>query len=241
MQTNSTSKHSPGEDTVTFRRRDFYAALTILAFCAGVFLGYLIWGNAFARSARAAATDAPTEQSKAVRYDIPVDGFPSIGPKDAPIIIIEFSDYQCPFCRKWHDEVYKTLLEAYPGKIKFVYRNLPLTSIHPQAFPAAEAALCAGEQNGYWAFHDKLFSGKTLGSELYLQYAEEFDLDIVSYTSCIANRKYKAIVQADSDFATDLGLRSTPTFFINGIAIVGAQPLDVFKQVIDKELVGELF
>lgn len=213
----------------------------MLAFCAGVFHDYPIWGNVFARSARAASTDTLIEQSKAVRYDIPVDGFPSIGPKDAPIIIVEFSDYQCPFCRKWHDEVYKMLLEADPGKIKFVYRNLPLNSIHPQAFPAAEAALCAGEQNGYWAFHDKLFSGKTLGSAVYLQYAEELDLDIVSYKSCIAHRKYKDTVQADSDFAVDLGVRSTPTLFINGIAIVGAQPLDVFKQVIDMELAGELF
>lgn len=239
MRKNDTSKQSSVEDTITFKHRDFYATLTLLVFSAGVFLGYLIWGTGFAGSARAASIDAPTEQSKTVRYDIPVDGSPSIGPQDAPIVIVEFSDYQCPFCQKWHDEVYKRLLEAYPGKIKFVYRNLPLTSIHPQAFPAAEAALCAGDQNAYWQFHNKLFSGKTLDSKVYLQYAEELDLDVVSFESCIANRKYKDTVQADSDFAADLGVRSTPTFFINGLAVVGAQPLDVFKQVIDKELVGE--
>jgi len=214
--------------------------LTVLALAAGVFLGYLIWGTGSIGSVQAAAIDTPTEEPKIVRYDIPVDGSPSTGPEDAPIVIVEFSDYQCPFCQKWHEEVYAKLLAAYPGKIKFVYRNLPLTSIHPDAFPAAEAALCAGDQNAYWQFHDKLFSGKTLGSKIYSQYAEGLGLDMVAFESCITNRKYKAVVQGDSDFAVGLGIRSTPTFFINGIAVVGAQPLDVFKQVIDKELAGKL-
>ena len=240
MKINNTPKQSFSEDTITLKRRDFHATLTVLALAAGVFLGYLIRGTGSTSSVQAAAIDTPTEEPKIVRYDIPVDGSPSTGPEDAPIVIVEFSDYQCPFCQKWHDEVYESLLAAYPGKIKFVYRNLPLTSIHPDAFPAAEAALCAGDQNAYWQFHDKLFSGKTLGSKVYIQYAEGLGLNMVSFESCITNRKYKDIVQRDSDFAVDLGVRSTPTFFINGIAVVGAQPLDVFKQVIDKELAGEL-
>ena len=240
MKINNTPKRSSNEDTITLKRRDFHATLTVLALAVGVFLGYLVWGTGSTGSVQAAAIDTPTEAPKIVRYDIPVDGSPSTGPEDAPIVIVEFSDYQCPFCQKWHDEVYESLLAAYPGKIKFVYRNLPLTSIHPDAFPAAEAALCAGDQNAYWQFHDKLFSGKTLGSKVYIQYAEGLGLNMVSFESCITNRKYKDIVQRDSDFAVDLGVRSTPTFFINGIAVVGAQPLDVFKQVIDKELAGEL-
>lgn len=239
MTTNNTPQQSFNEDTITFRRRDLYATLTVLAFAAGLFLGYRIWGMGSIGSAQAAAIDPPAEEPKIVRYDIPVDGSPSTGPQDAPIVIVEFSDYQCPFCQKWHEEVYANLLAAYPGKIKFVYRNLPLTSIHPEAFPAAEAALCAGDQNAYWQFHERLFNSKTLAREVYLQYAGELDLDMTSFESCITHRKYKDVVQEDSDFAVDLGIRSTPTFFINGIAVVGAQPLDVFKQVIDKELAGE--
>jgi protein-disulfide isomerase len=175
-----------------------------------------------------------------VRYDVESEGFPSIGPEDAPITIVEFSDYQCPFCRRWHQEVYQPLLNEYPGKIKLVYRHLPLSSIHPDAFSAAEASMCAGEQNAYWQFHDKLFSSEALGNDVYLQYAQELGLDAESFEACLTAHKYQEAVQADSDFAVNLGIRSTPTFFINGLAIVGAQPLDVFKQVIDKELAGEI-
>ncbi|MCK7526851.1 MAG: DsbA family protein [Ignavibacteriales bacterium] len=153
---------------------------------------------------------------------------------------MEFSDYQCPYCRRWHEQVYEPLLNAYPGKIRMVYRHLPLTSIHPDAFPAAEAAMCAGEQNSYWPFHEKLFSSDALGSAVYTQYAQELGLDMTAYGSCITERRYQEAVQADLDFAVNLGVRSTPTFFINGLAIVGAQPLDIFRQVIDQELAGEI-
>ena len=121
-----------------------------------------------------------------------------------------------------------------------MFRNLPLTSIHPDAFSAAEAALCAGEQDAYWEFHDRLFGGELLGTAVYLQYARDLSLELTSFEACLNSRKYQDEVQADSDFALNLGVRSTPTFFINGLAVVGAQPLDVFKQVIDKELAGEI-
>ena len=181
-----------------------------------------------------------TEEPQYTRYDIPIAGFYSLGLSDAPITIVEFSDYQCPFCQRWHAEVYEDLLAAYPGKIKFVYRNLPLTSIHADAQSAAEAAMCAGEQNVYWQYHDKLMSSQLLGSGIYTQFAEELNLDMTTFESCVSTQKYKAVIQADSDFALDLGVQSTPTFFINGLAIVGAQPLNVFQQVIDKELAGEI-
>jgi protein-disulfide isomerase len=175
-----------------------------------------------------------------IRYDIPSEGFPSIGPQDAPITVVEFSDYQCPFCRRWHEQVYQPLLNAYPGKIKVVYRHLPLTSLHPDAFSAAEAAMCAGDQNAYWQFHEKLFSSDSLGRDVYVRYARDLDLNMTSFEACLTERKFQEAVQVDLDFAVNLGVRSTPTFFINGLAIVGAQPLDVFKQVIDKELAGEI-
>ena len=239
-----------GEETFTFKRSHFYAVVTVLAFAAGVLLGYVMWGfqpaGGQGTAAQTAAqpsgpvADAPATQPQFKRYDIPSEGFPAIGPADAPITIVEFSDYQCPFCRRWHQEVYEPLLAAYPGKIKLVYRNLPLTSIHPDAFGAAEAAMCAGEQDAYWPFHEKLFSSETLGSQVYTQYAQELSLDVDKFQSCLTDQKYRAAIQADSDFAVNLGVSSTPTFFINGLAIVGAQPLDVFKQVIDKELAGEI-
>lgn len=234
------------EETVTFKRSHFYSVLTVFAFAAGVLLGYVVWGFDSASeipvvSAQAGGpvVEAPVTQVPQ-RYEVASEGFPSIGPSNAPITIVEFSDYQCPFCRRWHEQVYESLLNAYPGKIRMVYRHLPLTSIHPDAFPAAEAAMCAGEQNAYWQFHEKLFSSDALGSSVYAKYADELGLDMDTFQSCISERRFQEAVQADLDFAVNLGVRSTPTFFINGLAIVGAQPLDIFKQVIDKELAGEI-
>ena len=136
--------------------------------------------------------------------------------------------------------MYEALLDSYPGQIRVVYRHLPLTSIHPDAFSAAEAAMCAGEQDAFWSYHEKLFSSETLGSQVYTQYAQELTLDITAFESCMTAHKYQEAIQTDSDFAINLGISSTPTFFINGLALVGAQPLDAFKQVIDKELAGEI-
>lgn len=226
------------EDTITFRRKDFYAAISLLTFLAGIMVGYLIRGPIAAQAAPLSNTPVANQQ-ETVRYEIPVDGAPFLGPKDAPITIVEYSDYQCPFCKKWNKETYKSLLAAYPGKIKFVYRNLPLTSIHPSALPAAEAALCAGDQNAYWQFHDKLFAGETLGDDIYTQYAQDLGLNMAVFQNCVTSHKYKDSIQKESDYIIGLGVRSTPTFFINGIAVVGAQPLDVFKQIIDKELARE--
>jgi protein-disulfide isomerase len=240
------------EETITFKRSHFYAGVSVLTFLAGIFIGYLVWGvgilpglgksTTAVTQAQGPAAEAPvvTAEPEYTRYEIPTDGFYFRGPADAPITIVEFSDYQCPFCRRWHDEVAQALYDSYPNQIRLVYRNLPLTSIHPDAQSAAEAALCAGDQNAYWEFHDKLFSGELLGKSTYLQYAQELNLNITTFEACIDNRTHQAAVEADSEFAVNLGVRSTPTFFINGLAIVGAQPLDVFKQVIDKELAGEI-
>jgi protein-disulfide isomerase len=237
------------EDTVTFKRSHFYSVLTVLAFAAGVLLGYAVWGfespgataPVAANQPSGAIAEAPvTQQAEFRRYDIPIEDSYAIGPADAPITIVEFSDYQCPFCRRWHDEVYEPLLAAYPGKIRMVYRHFPLTSIHPDAMSASEAAMCAGEQDAYWNFHEKLFSSDSLGKAAYIQYAQDLGLNMADFETCLTAHKYQQAIQADIDFAVNLGIRSTPTFFINGLAIVGAQPLDVFKQVIDKELNGEI-
>jgi len=242
------------EDTVTFKRSHFYSVLVVLAFATGILVGYLAWGmgtapfggppqsTQMASQPNGPVVEAPlaTQEPEYIRYDIPTQGAYALGPENAPITIVEFSDFQCPFCRRWHEEVYQPLLAAYPDKIRLVYRHLPLTSIHPDAFPAAEAAMCAGEQDAFWQYHDKLFSSETLGNEIYTQYAQELSLDTTSFEACMTDHKYQEAVQVDTDFAIDLGIRSTPTFFINGLAVVGAQPLDVFKQVIDKELAGEI-
>ncbi len=207
-----------------------------IVFLLGLGSGWFIWGSSSAQPAT--QVEVP---EKVTRYDIPVDDDPSIGPADAPITIVEFSDYQCPYCKRWYDSVYSSLLADYKGKIRFVYRDLPLSSLHPDAQSAAEAADCAGEQGAYWPYHDALFGGKYgLGAPAYAQYARELNLDVAAFNTCTAEHRYKDEVDADASFATNRGITSTPVFFINGLYVVGAQPYEVFQQIIDKELAGEI-
>jgi protein-disulfide isomerase len=241
------------EEFVTFKKSHFYSILVVLAFAVGLFVGYVAWGRGTVATTPSAASAAEQQQpsgqvveapqptkSAYARYDIPIEGYPSLGPDDAEIVIVEFSDFQCPYCRRFHDETYQALLNAYPGQIRFVYRNLPLTSIHPSAMPAAIASLCANDQNAYWDYHEKLFSSETLDEATYIQYATDLGLDVETFTACLSSGSHDEFIQQDMEFSLGLGVQSTPTFFVNGLAIVGAQPLASFQQLIDKELAGEI-
>ena len=235
-------------------RFNAYIVLVPLVFLFGLTLGYMIWGRDGATAAApqpaqvaaqpeaAAAVEpaaAPTQEFR--RYPVPVDDDPALGKADAPITIIEFSDFECPYCQRWYTEVYKNLLETYPDTVRFVYRDFPLTSIHPNAQPAAEAANCAYEQGAFFEFHDKLFSMELgLNPDAYQQYASQLGLDVEKFSQCVEERRYQQEVEADLEYAANLGVNSTPTFFINGIPVVGAQPYEVFEYVIEKELAGEL-
>jgi protein-disulfide isomerase len=179
-------------------------------------------------------------QGAVKRYNVSTDDDPAIGPSNAPITLIEFSDFQCPYCRSWHEQVYNRLRQEYPDKVRIVYRDFPLFSIHPDAEPAAEAANCANEQGKFWEFSDRLFSGSQLGEQTYLGYANDLGLDLDKFKTCIQSGRFRDEVMGDYQYASSLGVQSTPTFFLNGLPLVGAQPYEVFKQVIDKELAGEI-
>lgn len=208
---------------------EFLWLMLPIVFLLGLGTGWLLWAG----SKPAAVADS----GAATRYDVAEAGNPAIGPANAPVTIIEFSDYQCPYCKNWYDTVKTRLLADYAGRIRFVYRDLPLTSIHPEAQGAAEAANCAGEQNAYWEYHDALFNGKYgLSTQAYPEYAMELGLDVVAFKVCIVERRYQDEVNADANVGISLGLNGTPTFFVNGLKLVGAQPYEVFQQVIDNEL-----
>jgi protein-disulfide isomerase len=202
-----------------------------LAFLLGLGGGYLLWGM----KPPAAAADTNTVK----RVDISTDDDPSIGPVDAPVTIIEFSDYQCPYCQVWYKQVYQQLLASYPGKILFVYRDLPLP-MHPEALPAAEAANCAGEQNAYWKYHDALFDQQYgLNRAAYDHYATDLGLDLQAFDACLDSHRYQSEVQADANDASRVGISGTPSFVINGRILVGALPFSDFKTVIDEELAAK--
>jgi len=233
-------------NTITFKRSHLYAVMIPLAFVLGLSVGFLFWGRNQPQSApaQAAVQDGqvatPTQQPIR-RYDVPTGDNPSLGPANAAITIIEFSDYQCPYCRKWEMEAWPQIQAAYPGKIRLVYRDFPLYSIHPESESAAIAAWCAGDQNKYWEFHDLLFSDTLpLGQDSYIKYASQVNLNADQFKQCITTQKFKDTVSNNYTYASNLGVSSTPTFFVNGIPLVGAQPFESFKQLIDKELAGEI-
>jgi protein-disulfide isomerase len=168
--------------------------------------------------------------------EIDEDDDPVLGNDDAPITIIEFSDFRCPYCKRFQQETFAELLAGYPDQIRFIYRDFPVVG----GFEAAVASECADEQGDYWAYHDLLFSGEQpeLSKEAYLAYAEKLALDLEEFESCLDDGRYASEVEADAVYAAGLGVTGTPTFFINGIPLIGAQPLSVFAQIIDSELEG---
>ncbi len=218
------------------RKSSLWVVLLVLAFGAGLATGYFTWGSPTAQAAAPGNAAAVSTPAPIQRVNVTVDGNPSLGPDNAPVTIIEFSDFECPYCKQWFTSTWPQLQKAYGSKIRLVYRDLPLTDIHPDAEPAAEAAGCAGEQNQYWAYHDRLFSSSSLGQNVYISYATALKLDVTKFTDCLNSHRYQADIQADAQYGKSLGITGTPTFFVNGIPMVGAQPFSVFKTIIDQEL-----
>jgi len=172
---------------------------------------------------------------EAPRQEIRAAGRPAKGPAGAPIEIVEFSDFQCPFCRRSRPTV-EQVLKTYGDKIRLVYRHYPLPS-HPNARPAAEAASCAAEQDKFWQYHDQLFDNPTRLSDADLkEHAGAVGLQRDQFNACFDQKKYKKDVDADIAEADEAGVTGTPAFFINGRSLDGAQPFDAFKRIIDEEL-----
>jgi protein-disulfide isomerase len=160
---------------------------------------------------------------------------PARGPAGAPIELIEFADFECPYCRAAAPTVAR-VLATYGDRIRFVYRNYPL-AIHPNARPAAEAAQCANEQGQFWPYHDRLFAAPDKLSDADLkQTAADIGMDGARFNRCVDEHAYKSTVDADAQAGADAGVTGTPAFFINGRMLSGAQPYEAFARVIDEEL-----
>ena len=171
------------------------------------------------------------------RRQVAADG-PSRGPNDAKVTIIEFSDFQCPFCSRAHGTV-EEVMKNYAGKVKLVFRHMPLTQIHPQAFKAAEASLCAQDQGKFWEYHDTLFKNQTaLGVDKLKEYATQLGLDAGKFNSCLEGNAKADAVRADMKAGEGVGVQGTPAFFVNGVFLNGAVPIEEFREIIDAELAG---
>ncbi|MGD8552818.1 MAG: DsbA family protein [Anaerolineales bacterium] len=238
------------------RRSALYAMLIPLALVTGLAIGYLIWGQESALpvaaqqpgatevqaavAADATSQPAPPDlrsQQGQIRLEVSEDDDAVLGPESAPITIIEFSDYRCPFCKRWHNETLQPLFDRYEGQIRLIYRDFPVVG----GFQAALAAECAAVQGDYYDYHDLLFSGQfeDLNNEAFAAYAEQLDLDPDQLLTCVDEGTFTEEVESDARYAASLGVTGTPTFFINGIPLVGAQPIDTFIQIIDAELAAQ--
>ncbi len=185
---------------------------------------------------------APDENEK---VDVSADDDAALGDVNAPVTIIEFSDYECPFCRRFWKETLPELKKQYidTGKVRFVYRDYPL-SFHPGAQPAAEAAECAGDQNKYWEMHDAIFAQQDkqgsgtiqFGVTELKQWARTAGLNAAAFNECLDSQKYKSEVQKDFADGGKVNVDGTPTFFINGKRLVGAQPFTAFQAAIEEAL-----
>jgi protein-disulfide isomerase len=174
-----------------------------------------------------------------VHAKLNLDGFQMLGAANAPITVVEFTDYQCPYCQHFHTEVYGDLKKHYvdTGKVRFFSRDLPLNSLHPDALRAAQAGRCAADQNQFWAMRDMMVSDPTkLDLESLVAYAGKLGVDVDVFRSCLTSEKYKEAVQTDVMDAMRIGAEGTPTFVIgkttptgvDGELLVGAQPIGMF-------------
>ena len=161
---------------------------------------------------------------------------PALGSASAPVTIVEFSDFQCPFCQRVSPTL-KKVRETYGDKVRIVWKDFPLTQIHPQAFKAGEAAHCAGEQGKYWEYHDRLFANQQALADADLKkYAADLGLDATKFNACVDSSKYGDRVREGVAQGSRLGVNSTPTVYVNGRMLSGAQPYEAFVAVIDEEL-----
>jgi protein-disulfide isomerase len=184
-----------------------------------------LWGNV---SAQSQASTAPLD-------------FRTKGSAGAPVTVYEMSDFQCPYCRKFATETFPQLEKDYirPGKIRWVFINFPLTSIHTHASAAAELALCAGQQRGFWRIHDLLFQYQETWAPLkeagpfFVSLADSAGLSKKALVACLQSPDTRSKVQADAEGAARSGASSTPSFYIEGGLVQGALPLPLFRQVLD--------
>ena len=244
---------APSPAVVVISRATFnYAIIGVVCLIVGVVIGMVVYDRVsqqnqtatdelINRAVATAIASLPTQVAVAAADDpdarvfVATDDRPSLGPADAPVVIVEFGDFHCGYCKRFNDETIKPLLETYGDRVRFVFRDYPI--LGSASVQAALAASCAYDQNAFWDFHDRLFADPSeLTRDKFLEYAEALNLDMERFTTCYDEAENQAAVVQDYTDGQALGVSGTPTFFINGKAFIGAQPYASFAAVIDAEL-----
>ena len=227
-------------DSITIKKDDLWKYSTFALLAILVVGAFVVFTTGGSSSPTGLAVDNPTVvPGEPSRVEASIDDDPILGDPNAPVTIIEFSDYECPFCARFWSQTLPLIKSEYidTGKVRLVYRDFPLTSIHPMALPAAEAAECVQEQYGdeaYYEYHDVLFANyQFLSVDSMKQWAQELGYDI---SDCLDSGQMRSEVQKDLADGQSYGVTGTPGFIINGKLLSGAQPFPAFQQAIEAEL-----
>jgi len=232
----------PNDEYIYIPKTVLYSVITgfvmlLVGGVAGYFIATLTLQTPAVAAAPAAGESvvaAPPTDVPAVLDNVSADDDPFLGPADAPVTIVEFSDFRCPYCKRWHDETLPQILDTYGDQVRIVYRDFPVVG----GETAAEASECANAQDGYWDYHYALFANPQAYSVVddFVSLADEQGLDTEAFRTCLENNAFQDEIIGDYNDARDYGVTGTPTFFINGVRIVGAQPFANFQAVIDAQL-----
>ena len=253
---------SPESEQITVKKSTFKmliigitASLIVVAFFSGYTLGsqtvapVVIQENPTPTPTVPQPTQIPPQEEQRIFVSLSDD--PVLGNPNAPVTIVEFSDFQCPFCARFFDQTLPQIQQDYidTGKVKLVFRDFPIESIHANAKAASMAAECADDQKMFWQYHDKLFEGQTQWARLsaedasntFKQYASDLNLATEDFNTCLDSAKYMSEINQDFQNGANYGVTGTPAFFIGNdkdgyVAVIGAKPYSSFQQVIDKEL-----
>ncbi|MCC6804596.1 MAG: DsbA family protein [Anaerolineae bacterium] len=242
----------PSPAVVIIPRATFnYVVIAVVCLVLGVVIGMVVYDRVSEQNRtatdelinRAVATAVAALPTQAVaaaedpdaRVFVATDDRPSLGPADAPVVIVEFGDFHCGYCKRFNDETMTPLLDNYGDRVRFVFRDYPI--LGASSVQAALAANCAYDQNAFWDFHDMLYADPSeLTRDKFLEYATTLNLDIDRFTTCFDEAEHQSTVVQDYTDAQALGVTGTPTFFINGKVFIGAQPYASFAAIIDAEL-----
>jgi len=243
----------PAEPVATVPRSTFnYLLIAVVFFALGVAIGVFFMDRRIqenqaenreliTQAVEAAVAAAGGSQAETAglnpsqRYTVDTASNPSRGSADAPVTVIEFSDFRCSFCKRFHDTTFDPLLEQYGDQVQFVVRDFPIFG--QASYEAALAAECADDQGKYWEYYDSLFADQTTFTrDDFLARAETLGLDVDTFTTCFDDETHLQEIVADYQAGEALGVGGTPTFFVNGRPLVGAQPIDAFISVIEEEL-----
>jgi len=236
------------EESITMKKTTLWQIATgVLAvlLVISIFTGGFGRSNNVANNDNAGSNDNIPTGIANVNAEEYVDDDPSLGNENAPVTIVEFSDFQCPYCARFRQQTFDQIKTQYidTGKVRFVYRDFPLSSIHPMAQKAAEAAECADEQDKFWEYHDGIFANQaSLSIDNLKKWAKELGLNENKFNSCLDSGKYVDEVKKDMNDGANLGVRGTPYFMIGNTALEGAYPFDDpnapddFKRAIESQL-----